>query len=288
VEQGAGTGRLAHDLLRWASKREPAFYAATTYRMVEISASLQARQRQTLGGLANVEWLEALPDAIDGVVLTNELLDSFPVQRVRYDADLREVCVALAGQRFIEELRPPSTPRIVEYFEALGIQPAPGCTVEVNLHALDWMAEVGSKLQRGFVLTLDYGYEAPELYAPWRTDGTLMCFYQHNPSHDPYARIGKQDMTTHIDFTSIERAGTEHGLDVAGFTTQARFLANMGIGGALEEVAREEPGALEEYYARRRAVTDLIDPAGLGRIRVLAQRKGVDATALAGFKDSDG
>ena len=104
------------------------------------------------------------------------------------------------------------------------------------------------------MLTFDYGYEAPELYAPWRKDGTLMCFYRHNPSNDPYARIGRQDMTSHVDFTTLMREGEAHGLDVAGFTTQARFLANMGIGAGVEAVARESPEALEEYYARRRAV----------------------------------
>jgi SAM-dependent MidA family methyltransferase len=112
-----------------------------------------------------------------------------------------------------------------------------------------------------------------------------MCFYQHNPSQDPYARVGKQDMTAHVDFTSVMRAGEQHGLSAAGFTTQARFLSSLGIGSAIEEVAREEPGALEEYYARRRAVTELIDPAGLGRIRVLLQRKGVGVTRVMGFAD---
>lgn len=284
VEQGAGTGRFAHDLLRWASRRGPEFFAAARYRIVEVSTSLRERQRQTLAALphSNVEWLDELPDAIEGVVLTNELLDSFPVHRV---TDSREVWVTCGGGRFVEELREPSIPRLTEYFDALGLRPPEGCKIEVNLHAVDWMAEVASKLRRGYVFTFDYGYEAAELYAPWRTDGTLMCFYQHNPSQDPYARVGKQDMTTHVDFTSIKRVATERGLAVAGFTTQARFLAHIRIGAALEEVAREEPRALEEYYARRRAVTELIDPAGLGRIRVLLQRKGVDVTPLAGFSD---
>ena len=286
VEQGAGTGRLAYDVLRWASRREPGLFAATRYRIVEISASLRERQQQALSALpgSKVEWLDELPDAIEGVVSTNELLDSFPVHRVTQQSSrLLEVYVSNSAGEFVEDVRDPSTPRIDEYFAGLGLQPADGCTVEVNLHAVDWMAEVATKLRRGFVLTFDYGYEAAELYAPWRRDGTLMGFYQHNPSHDPYARIGKQDLTAHVDFTSIKRAGEELGLEVAGFTTQARFLASLGIGGALEEIAREEPGALEEYYARRRAVTELIDPAGLGRIRVLAQRKGMGTSELTGF-----
>ncbi len=316
VEQGAGTGRMAHDLLRWASRRDPAFFAATRFRIVEISTSLRERQQQTLAALPDlragqIDWLEGLPDDIEGVVLSNELLDSFPVHRVAMDpppstgtdpsssfgtdltpnpfptgegaSRLREIHVTFTEGRFGEELGGASTARIGEYFAALGTMPPEGCTVEVNLHAVDWMTDVASKLRRGFVLTFDYGYEASELYAPWRRDGTLMGFYKHNPSQDPYARIGKQDLTAHVDFTSIKRAGEEYGLSVAGFTTQARFLSSLGIGAAVGEVAKEAPGALEEYYARRRAVTELIDPAGLGRIRVLAQRKGVEPSALAGF-----
>ena len=148
------------------------------------------------------------------------------------------------------------------------------------------MTQASQALRRGFVLTFDYGYPAEELYAPWRRDGTLLCFYRHNASADPYARAGKQDMTAHVDFTTLQRVGRERGLETAGFTTQARFLANLGIGAGVDAVAKESREALEEYYARRRAVQELIDPAGLGRIRVLAQRKGVDAAELQGFRDA--
>ena len=131
-------------------------------------------------------------------------------------------------------------------------------------------------------------FAGAELYAPWRRDGTLLCFYQHNPSDDPYIRVGKQDITAHIDFTSLIRAGETHGLETAGFTSQSRFLANLGIGAGVAAIAKESPSALEEYYARRHAVQELIDPAGLGRIRVLAQRKDVPPTELWGFRAEDG
>ena len=286
VEQGAGTGRLAGDVLRWASRREAAFARAVRYHIVEIGASLRAQQRETLADAGDsIEWLEELPGGIEGAVLSNELLDSFPVHRIACERDeLREIYVTYRDGRFEEERRAPSTKRIANHFGELGIGPGEGCVAEVNLHAIDWMRSVEEELRRGFVLTLDYGYEARELYAPWRRDGTLMCFYRHNPSGDPYARIGKQDMTSHVDFTSLLRAGQAGGLEVAGFTTQAHFLANLGIGAGVD-AAKESREALEEYYARRRAVQELIDPSGLGRIRVLAQRKGVDAADLQGFID---
>lgn len=176
-----------------------------------------------------------------------------------------------------------STERIAEYFADVGFWPGEGCVCEVNLHAQDWMNEAATALKRGFVLTLDYGYPAEALYAPWRKDGTLLCFYRHNASQNPYARIGKQDMTSHVDFTSVQRAGEQHGLTTAGFTTQSRFLAALGIGAGVEAVAKSSPQELEEYYARRRAVQELIDPAGLGRIRVLLQSKDVEATDVLGF-----
>ncbi len=334
VEQGAGTGLLARDILFWAQHHAPPdFFAATRYRIVEVSASLRRRQEQTLAALGPtpplapprggegdahaasasgaampVEWFDALPDAVNGCLLSNELIDSFPVHRVaNRDGKLREVYVTTRDGEFVEELRPLSDQRIAEYFEALGDEarprrsairqggrarlnvelPGDGCVAEVNLRAVDWMREVAQKLQRGFVLTFDYGYEARELYAPWRRDGTLMCFYRHNPSADPYARVGKQDMTSHVDFTTLMREGEERDLEVAGFTTQCRFLSALGIGAGVAAVAKETPQALEEYYARRRAVQELIDPAGLGRIRVLAQRKGVPPATLAGFANGD-
>lgn len=284
VEQGAGTGRMARDIVRWAANQELA--SALRYRIVEISAELRRHQEETLSAASGVEWLDALPDEIDGVVLTNELLDSFPVHRiVHQDGQLLELFVTYENERFDWLPGPASTPRIAAYFDALGLLPGQDCVAEVNLHAVDWMKDVSSRLRRGFVLTFDYGYPAQELYAPWRKDGTLLCFYRHNASNDPFARVGKQDMTSHVDFTTLMRAGEEHGLETAGLTTQSRFLTNLGAGDAIGSVARESPDALEEYYARRRAVQELIDPAGLGRIRVLLQRKGVEATELPGFRD---
>jgi len=193
--------------------------------------------------------------------------------------------------RFQEELGPPSTPELAAYFQRLGLLPGEGCRAEVNLAALVWVRRVAATLARGFVLTFDYGHEAGDLYAPWRRDGTLLCFYRHNPSSDPYARVGKQDMTAHVDFTSLVEEGRRHGLEPLGVTTQSRFLAALGIGEALARLPDGQartPGdelSLEEYYVRRRAVSELLDPAGLGRIRVLVQAKGVGPCALRGLAE---
>jgi SAM-dependent MidA family methyltransferase len=285
VESGAGNGTLCRDILSWMARAAPEMLEATRYTIVEPLPPLEARQRSAVEAHSldeKVGWQREPPSVFEGCIVTNELLDSLPVHRVAVECGrLREVFVCWDGARFVEEIREPSTPEIEAYFERTGLLPGEGCTAEVNLAATKWMAQAGEALQRGFVLTFDYGYEAEELYAPWRKDGTLLCFYKHNPSSDPYARIGRQDMTSHVDFTSIRRSGEEAKLTTLGLASQSDFLINIGIA---EAVPPASGGiGLEEHLARRRAVSELLDLAGLGRIRVLAQTKGVGNVKLRGF-----
>lgn len=285
VECGAGTGALCRDLLWWASTSEPDFFAAIQYTIVDVSDAMIARQRSLVehGPYATrVDWADHMPGGIVGCILTNELLDSFAVHRVRMqDNVLSEVFVRFSDDAFVEELRP-APEDIKSYFNRLELLPGEGCTAEVNLQALDWMRDAGRALETGFVFTFDYGYQALELYAPWRTDGTLLCFYGHNPSSDPYARIGRQDITTHLDFTSLVTAGEKAGLTTIGITTQSEFLERLGIADALAPPS--EGTDLESYYARRGQINQLLDPAGLGRIKVLVQSKDAPDTPLTGFK----
>jgi SAM-dependent MidA family methyltransferase len=284
VEAGAGTGALCHDILRWARSHAPDFRDAVTYTIIEVSDALTRRQQEAVAEEGeDVRWCGEVPDGIEGSLLSNELLDSFPVHRVAVrDGELMEVFVGWDGARFVEELRPPLTSEIPAYFRRLGLLPGEGCRAEVNLAAAQWMAHAGRALRRGFVLTFDYGYEGEELYAPWRSDGTLLCFYHHNPSGDPYARLGRQDITSHVDFTTLRQAGEEGGLQTLGLIPQSEFLANLGIAEALAAPGEGDVN-LEEHYARRRAVSVLIDPAALGRIRVLVQGKSVGRPRLTGL-----
>ncbi|HEV8575270.1 MAG TPA: SAM-dependent methyltransferase [Dehalococcoidia bacterium] len=285
TEVGAGNGTLCHDILRWVRRAAPEMRGAIEYIIVEPLPVIEARQRELIGAEsleARVMWTPELPQGIEGCIVTNELLDSMPVHRVATDdARLRELFVTWDGERFTEALREPSTAEIEKYFMRLDVFPGEGCTAEVNLEAPRWMKRAASALTRGFVLTFDYGYGADELYAPWRKDGTLLCFYRHNPSGDPYARVGRQDITSHVDFTSLRRSGDEAGMQTVGFVSQAEFLVNIGIGETLPPAEGEID--LEERLARRRAVSELLDPAGLGRIKVLAQAKAVDSAHLRGF-----
>jgi len=285
VEAGAGNGTLCRDILSWMRRTAPQMLESTHYTIVEPIPALEAHQRAVIdaSGLnEKVCWQNEMPSDIEGCIVTNELLDSLPVHRVAVESGhLREVFVSWDGARFVEELRELSTLEIEAYFQRLQLLPGEGCRAEVNPAAAEWMRQAGEALRRGFVLTFDYGYEAEELYAPWRQDGTLLCFYKHNPSGDLYVRIGRQDMTSHVDFTTLHRAGEEAGLRTIGLISQSEFLMNMGIAEAVPPGDSEI--ALEARLARRRAVSELLDPAGLGRIKVLAEAKDIGDVRLRGF-----
>jgi SAM-dependent MidA family methyltransferase len=290
VEAGAGRGLLARDILLRA-RREPGFADAVRYRISEPDDLLRTVQLRTLTEAeidpVIVSWSDGLPVAREGCIVTNELLDSFPVHRVvRHGNDLHEVYVTFENHAFRDQPGPLSDPRIAGYFDALGILPGDGCYAEVNLDAPQWVSSAAESLRRGYVLTFDYGYEARDLYAPWRRDGTLLCFYRQSAGSDPYQRIGKQDMTASVDFTTLRRAGEAAGLHEVAITDQAQFLVRMGIGDGVSAIAREEQPRIEEYFARRNVVLDLIDPGKLGRVKVLLQAKDAPDAKFTGFVDA--
>ncbi len=286
VEMGAGRGVLGRDVLKWAREHALDFYEAVVYCMVERSDALRREAGRTLEVAAlsadKVRWAEGVSGDIAGCVISNELVDSFPVHRVAIENDeLREIYVDWQYGKFVESSGRPSTNELRDYFERSGLLPGEGCRAEVNLEAPLWMARVAKALKRGVVLTFDYGYEATELYAPWRKDGTLLCFYRHTASADPFDRLGYQDMTAHVDFTTLMNESKRSGLDTLGLISQSQFLTALGIGGGLSPTAAERDSGLEEYYARRQAVFTLIDPERLGRIKVLVQQRDLpQATGL--------
>lgn len=287
AEVGAGSGALARAIL---GIPEDDFGAALRYVIVEPEQRLRELQVRTLGSLADaVQWREALSaglPAASGCVLSNELIDSFPVHRVVVrEGRLREIWVGMEHGRLVDVEGELSTPELAAYFARLGLLPGEGCVAEVNLAAPAWVAEAAAAIERGIVLTLDYGYPAHQLFAPWRRQGTLLCYARHTVHTDPYIRIGQQDLTAHVDFTSLAAAGEAAGLQTLGFTSQQRFLASLGI----EEALQGGPGdaGLEEFLARRRAVADLLNPEGLGRLRVLLQGKHAGSPALRGFRDGN-
>jgi SAM-dependent MidA family methyltransferase len=300
VEMGAGKGLLAYDVLREIRERDPDLFARLAYRVVEVSPDLIRRQRELLREFesritwhARLEEIEPVHpvdpvdpvDPVQGVFVSNELVDALPHHQVVMTGEgLMEVFVTHAKGRLLEVLRPPSTPAIPAYLEALGITLPEGYRTEIPLAALDWMRAVAGRLSRGYVLTVDYGYPADVYYRPDRTTGTFLCHHEHKVSADPYARIGAQDMTAHVDFSSLARTGRDAGLVPLGLTDQGHFLLGLGVAERMAEVlARDggDPVKSDEFRAMRR----LMDPLGMGKtFKVFVQEKGIESPRLSGLR----
>ena len=288
VEAGAGNGELCRDILDAIAGINPALYETLTYRLIEAEPSLEVIQRDLLACHgAKAAWSAPADLAegrlsFSGCLLSNELIDSFPVHIVEMTGGgLREVYVTAGGDEFAETLGIPSTPELEERLRRLGIELLPGQRAEISLEAPLWLASVARAIVRGFVMTIDYGYTAAELYAPQRKNGTLLCYYRHRVEENPYIRVGRQDMTSHVDFTTLIGRGEELGLSTVWFGEQYRFL--MGAGMLAEMIAFDaEASSEEERLKNRLTLKKLILPeGGMGdTFQVLIQAKGVDTPEL--------
>lgn len=291
VEMGAGQGLLAMDVLGYLQRRYWECFAALRYLIIEKAAAHVTEQRHRLARWVNaglhLEWTtleEIPPQSIVGCFFSNELVDALPVHWVTWvDQQLKEIYVSENAGRFTEAIADLSTPRLAEYFDLIGIHfsdpaYASGYRTEVNLAALDWIATVSDKLDRGYVLTIDYGYTAQRYYNPARSQGTLQCYYQHSHHNDPYIYVGEQDITAHVDFTALQRYGEQCGLETVGFTQQGLFLMALGLGDRLTQITQTEPTSpqdLQNRLQQRDALHQLMNPLGLGGFGVLVQGKGL-------------
>lgn len=279
AEQGAGAGHLCHDILNALEDDFPDFYSLLRYKIVEISEVNRFRQAQLLSRHPNaVSWC-AQSDLVGmiGCFLSNELVDAFPVHLVeKRNGTLLEVCVDVTNGTLHEVLLEPSTGELADYLEWVGVELVEGNRAEINLSAPMWINTVAGLLHRGFVLTIDYGYLASELYAPWRTTGTLMCYFQHTSGENPYLRIGEQDLTAHVDFTALIKSGEASGLQQLFYGDQCKFLLGLGFVEALlaAQACETEP---HRAQALRLTLKNLILPdGGMGEIfKILIQGKGV-------------
>ena len=219
-EFGAGSGALAEQLLEALGER------VRRYCIVDLSGTLRERQRERLAARGpTVQWLDAWPDAMRGVVVGNELLDAMPVKLLYFDGDQwfeRGVSAGDdAGFAYADRptmLRPPHEGPC-----------APGTQTELHVQAEAFVATLAERLQHGAAIFIDYGFPEAEFYHPQRRGGTLMCHRAHRADTDPLADVGLKDITAHVNFTGIALAAQEAGLDVLGYTTQARFLMNCGM-----------------------------------------------------------
>jgi len=286
IEAGAGRGWLGKSILDKVRAVYPVFSKALRVTLVEKNRNLHEEASEALCWREDITGLE--PSEF-GCVLSNELIDSFPVHRVvRSGGLLKEVFVGLDASGALSDTPgPPSTPELVKYLESGGITLAEGQKAEINLEAGRWLVSASSLLAKGFFITIDYGLPARELYSQDRMEGTLLCHYRHTLNDNPYINIGTQDMTTHVDFSYLASLGRTLGLGLTGFATQKNFLLGLGICDELAEV--DESGAGEaEKIKNNRELARLIAPGGMGdTFKVLVQHKGVEKPALKGFSFRD-
>jgi SAM-dependent MidA family methyltransferase len=273
-EFGAGSGALALQLLDALGER------VSAYHIVDLSGTLRERQRATLERHApKVRWLDALPERMQGVVVGNEVLDAMPVQLLHFDGrEWHERGVTLEAGRLawhdrLTALRPPHDGPFV-----------PGTVTEIHPQAEAFVATLGERIERGAAFFIDYGFPAAEYYHPQRSRGTLMCHYRHRAHDDPFALPGLQDITAHVDFTSVADAALAADMHVLGYTSQAQFLVSCGI---TELLGATNAGDARAYAPLASQVQKLTSPSEMGELfKVIAIGRGIEGPLL-GFVRGD-
>lgn len=289
LELGAGSGVFAKDLLLELDALDK---LPKHYYILEVSADLRERQQQLLKSscppylFERFIWLDALPQKFIGIILANEVIDAMPVNCFKITAEgIQERCVTSENDYFAWQLAPPTNMDLAKQAELIQAEynlPV-GYASEINLMIAPWIRSLAETLKCGAILLLDYGYGRQEYYHPDRDQGTLTCFYRHHHHNDPFVNVGLQDITAHVDFTSVIESGVNAGLSLAGFTSQAGFLLACGL---LELAAAETLNEVEQYK-QNQAIKTLTLPSQMGElVKVMALTKEVEIPLL-GFSLQD-
>ncbi|HOY71362.1 MAG TPA: SAM-dependent methyltransferase [Methylotenera sp.] len=292
LELGAGTGKLAADLLL---ELQALAQLPTHYFILEVSDHLRKIQFETIkkylpeGLVQRVQWINILPQTFTGVMLGNEVLDAVPTHIVITQTDgIYERGVAVVQEklvwqdRHLEENSSLYARHLLETASKLNLPN--DYVTEINLAARGLIASLANILQQGVILMIDYGFAAREYYHPQRNQGTLMCHYQHYAHTDSLINIGLQDITAHVNFTEIAEIGLANGLTLSGFCSQAQFLMNCGV---LDLLSQVSPTDMARYAPIAAAAQKLLSPAEMGDLfKVIALTKTMDAP-LIGFVNGD-
>ena len=290
IEMGPGRGWFARDFLRWVSSTQPEFFQALEYIAIEPGPQQRALLRERLAEdklETKVQICENLAELgpQTGCFFSNELVDAFPVSVVtRVGGRLKEIYVTAVDGELREKVGTISSTEVAAYVARYAKEMEDGHRVEVSLRAAQWIRTVAEKLARGFVVTIDYGDLAPNLFTPDRPQGTLMSYRGHVATEDIYHAPGEQDLTAHVNFSALIDAGRDVGLDLTGFTTQERFLLALGEQNEFGDLY--DPGQSEtEQLQARLKLKRLINPEGMGTIfKVLIQHRGVAPPRITGLK----
>ena len=284
LEIGAGSGALAAAML---AELEHMDRLPRNYYILEVSPDLRERERDLLALkvphlLERVIWLNRLPTLYAGLIIANEVLDAMPVHVVRAGSStLEEGGVALQDGTFAWAWRPAGADLVSA---AAALQLPEGYQTEIQLVARGFVRTLAQSMARGVILLVDYGFPAHEYYHAQRSEGTLMCHYRHRAHADPFFLPGLQDITSHIDFSAMARAGEEAGLELLGYTGQAQFLVNCGI---TDIMLRTPPENAAAYLPQAAAAQALLSPSEMGELfKVIAFGKEY-AAPLMGFSSGD-
>jgi SAM-dependent MidA family methyltransferase len=278
-EYGAAVGALAYDIIAGLSEAAPGVMDGLRYRLVEpnrhrLEQALSAMAEAGLGQIVTGEDLPngTIPEPITGVVIANEVADAIPAHRlIVRDGNLLERFVIWADGMFGEAKGPLSDPvhAFPAYVARHGVELIEGGAYDVSPAAAEWFASACRGLRRGYAMIIDYGYPVCDLFKGHRLNGTVRGYVAHTVTDDPFVNVGNQDLTAHVDFTSLREAGEATGTALAGFTTQAALLASLGLGERLVALQRDPEASLADYVSAQTVVLRLIDPGGLGRFGVL-------------------
>ncbi len=232
VEQGANDGQLARDILEECN-RTSEFFRRLRYLIVEPSLARRDAQALLLERFGKrVQWLDRLENGVGkkpaGVFFSNELVDALPVRLIEArNDDWLERRVAVSEDQGLTWTASDADAELRLAIGALPVVPADGFCTEIGLAARSWAAKTAEFLRRGYYLTIDYGFPAAAYYAPFRREGTLTCYHQHRRGDDVLHAPGEQDITAHVDFTALGRAGESAGLETLGLIDQMRFLTGI-------------------------------------------------------------
>lgn len=277
VEYGAGTGMLCNDILHYLQKNQ-LLYNGLKYCIIEKSEAMQKRQKQMMP--SKVSWHTSIEEIapVTGCILSNEVLDNFPVHKVKMQKELMEVFVNYNDG--FEELLKPADGKLKNYLQEQDIALPENYCTEINLQAVEWIKDVASNLSAGFVLTIDYGFSSEELYSAKRNSGTLICYKGHKVNSFPYLNIGKQDITAHVNFSALSCWGKKYDLECAGYTTQAHFLRSLGLMNYLRKLELENPKKNRDFIFQAHQL--LMDMGN--KFKVLIQQKKVKSKMLTGVQ----
>jgi len=319
VEIGAGVGYLSRDIFNYllipsedpsTAHDKSGFLNSLKYVIVEPYDHFRERQKNLLKDVSEISslpffnsslthgghregegghiddkkisWVKSVGELTDinGCIFSNELLDAFPVHLIEMDNGLKEVYVTYDNETFGEKLDDISTADLAHYINQQHIELQPGGRTEINLRIRSWLEDINTALSQGFLLTIDYGYTAKEYYSNERTKGTLLCYHKHLFNEHPYQYIGEQDITAHVNYSSLKIWGEEFGLKTLGYSPQGTFLVSAGI----DEVITELYSGSPDYFSEISKIKGLIIPQGMGEShRFMIQYKGDGFPGLRGF-----